>query len=298
MKKRLKISTRWLLPFAAGIICTLVFIGFVSVIQRNQEKKKEQANSNIIAPYYDKKSFQLPAEMNSVATTSATIKIPIIMYHYVEYVKDVGDLVRKKLDINPNLFEGHLKALDDAHYKTYFVRDIPDILEGNIQYSTHSAVLTFDDGYEDFYTVAFPLLKKYQMKATMYIIYDFIGKKGFMDEQEIREILASGLVELGSHTFDHLYLKQTPESTARKQIIDSKKKFEERFGVQIKTFAYPYGAFSPETINLVKEAGYVAAVSVIPGMQQSENNILYLNRVRPGIFTPQTIIKVMENYNK
>lgn len=288
----------WILPFVTGIVCTLVVFGFLYMIQKNQEKKKEKEESNIEAPYYDKKEFKLPAGMKSEATISGTIKIPIIMYHYVEYVKDVGDLIRKRLDISPYLFEGHLKALDEAHYKTYFVRDIPDILDGTIHYSTRSAVMTFDDGYEDFYTVVFPLLKKYQVKATMYVIYDYIGRKGFMTESEIKEILTSGLVELGSHTLDHLYLKLMPDSVASKQVIESKKKFEDRFGIQIKTFAYPYGAFSQETVNLVKEAGYTAAVSVIPGMQQSTNNILYLNRVRPGIFTPQTMIKVIENYQK
>lgn len=292
-------NSRWIFPFVAGIVCTVIIGSVVYSIQRLKEKKKVQAaDPNIIAPYYQKKDFQLPEGIKSIASTSATVKIPIIMYHYVEYVKDANDIIRKKLNINPYLFEGHIRSLEETRYKTYFVRDIPDILDGKIKYSTRSAVLTFDDGYEDFYSVVFPLLKKYQMKATMYIVYDFIGRKGFMNEEEIKEIMASGLVELGAHTLDHLYLKFLPENTQRKQIIESKKKLEELFGIQVKTFAYPYGAFSEETVNLVKEAGYTVAVSVIPGMQQSTDNILYLSRVRPGIFTPQTIVKVIEDYKK
>jgi peptidoglycan/xylan/chitin deacetylase (PgdA/CDA1 family) len=80
------------------------------------------------------------------ASFSATLKIPIIMYHYVDYIKDVEDLIKKRLYINPDLFEGQLKALKEASYKTYFVREIPDILEGKIEYSIRLAVLTFDDG--------------------------------------------------------------------------------------------------------------------------------------------------------
>jgi len=293
---------RFFIPFIAGVVFAAIVGGLILGIRFLGTKNETQSNKHIIAPYYEKKVFQLPDEIKAKATASAMInekvKIPVIMYHYVEYVKDINDIIRKRLDINPALFEGHLKSLKEANYKTYFVKDIPDILDGKINYSTKSAVLTFDDGYEDFYTVAFPILKKYQMKATMYIVYDFIGRKGFMNEQEIKELLASGLVELGSHTLDHLYLKLMPESIARKQVIESKKKLEERFGIEVKTFAYPYGAFSEETVRLVKEAGYTAAVSVIPGMQQSKDNILYLNRVRPGIFTPQTIIRVMENYKK
>jgi len=71
------------------------------------------------------------------------------------------------------------------------------------------------------------------MKATIYIIVDFIGRRGFMNEKEIKEVLDSGLVELGSHTLDHLYLKLTPESTARKQIFESKKILEEKFKVKV-----------------------------------------------------------------
>ena len=290
-------NKRIIFAFILGSVFALVLFLFV-----RKEKTKTFNNfknlSKIEAPYYDKKVFKLPKELEKKASVSANLKISIIMYHYVEYVKDIEDLIKKRLDISPDLFEGHLKALKEASYKTYFVKEIPDILEGKIEYSSHSAVLTFDDGYEDFYTVVFPLLKKYQMKATIYIIVDFIGRRGFMNEKEIKEVLDSGLVELGSHTLDHLYLKLTPETVARKQIFESKKVLEEKFKVKVETFAYPYGAFSEKTIDLVKEAGYKAAVSVIPSMIQSKENLFYLSRVRPGIFMPKTMIKVIENYKK
>lgn len=291
-----------LTAFLAGMAFIVVIGSLVFGVRLLSEKKKPNIVRQTIAPYYEQEEFKLPQEIVNRATASATtvpiMKIPIIMYHYVEYVKDINDLVRKKLNINPYLFEGQMKSLEEAGFKTYFVKDVPDILNGKIGLSSKSAILTFDDGYEDFYTVVFPILKKYQLRATAYIIYDFIGRKGFMNEKEINEILASDLVEIGSHTLDHLYLKLVPESTARKQIFESKQKLEERFRIKIMTFAYPYGAFTQETVNLVKEAGYIAAVTVIPGMQQSEQNLFYLSRVRPGIFTPQTIVQVIENYKK
>ncbi len=296
MKKKYILS-----GFLTGALCMVVVFTLGFIIRKVIVKKQSLLNSYIEAPYYDKKVFQKPVDLEKIATSGAfvkNVKLPIIMYHYVEYVKDENDLIRKKLDINPYLFEGHLRSLHNADYITYFIKDIPDILGGNIENAKKTIFLTFDDGYEDFYTVVFPLLKKYQMKATIYIIYDFIGRKGFLTEKEIRELIESGLIEIGSHTLDHVYLKQAPESVIRKQIIESKKKFEERFGIEIKTFAYPYGAFTKEAIDIVKEAGYTAAVSVIPGMQQSKENLLYLSRVRPGIFTPETIIKVLENYKK
>jgi len=254
-------------------------------------------NPVIVPPYYEKKFFQKPPEIKQTQPISQ-IKLPIIMYHYVEYIKNLEDVVVKRLDINPAVFEKQLATLKENGYQTYFVKDIPEILDGKIKISSKSAVLTFDDGYEDFYTIVFPLLKKYQMKATIYIIYDFIGRKGFLNKTQIEEIAKSNLVEIGSHTLDHVYLKQSPETVARKQIFESKKRLEEMLGFDIKTFAYPYGAFNQKTIELVKEASYSAAVSVISGTHQSKENLFYLSRVRADAFTGAYMIRILEKFKK
>jgi len=281
------------------ILLLCISIGYFIERQKSlQLLKQVQMQDSIIAPYYDKEAFKKPDIKKEINKVENKIKIPILMYHYVEYVKDDGDLIRKKLDIVPSLFEAHLKELKKANYETYFVKDVPDILNGTIHYSTQSAVLTFDDGYEDFYTDVFPLLKKYHMRATIYVIYDYIGRKGFLNEEQIRMLAESDLIEIGSHTLDHIYLKTITKEYADKQIIESKKKFEDKFGIKIYTFAYPYGAFNMDNVDSVQKAGYIAAVSVIPGMMQSNDNLFYLNRVRPGIFTPSTMIRIIESMNK
>jgi len=299
-KKELKKYT--FLLVAMSIVALVFFVAFFVELRKstqlNVQINKLIEKQNIEAPYYDKSVLQLPDNLKNKGLGLNRTKIPIIMYHYVEYVKDDGDLIRKSLDIIPSLFEGHLLALRKANYETYFVKDIPDILDGSTHYSTQSAILTFDDGYEDFYTVVFPLLKKYHVRATVYVIYNYIGRSGFLDEKQIAELAESGLVEIGSHTLDHVYLKQAPDQYAEKQIVESKQKFEERFNIKIKTFAYPYGAFNNKNIESVKKAGYTAAVSVISGVMQENENLFYMSRIRPGLFTPQTIIRVIEQMNK
>ncbi len=288
-----------ILALAAGFVLGVIVSGLTVYVAKKILSKK--SSSSVVAPYYDNKVFRLPDDLEKQASAEAklhpeSIRLPIIMYHYVEYVKDINDIIRKRLDIVPSTFEAEMKALHDNGYRTYFVRDIPDILNGNIVPGKQSVVLTFDDGYEDFYRDVFPLLKKYRMRATIYVIYDYINRKGFLTDAEIKEVLASGLVELGSHTLDHVYLKQMPESQALTQIVQSKQKLEKRFGVTVMTFAYPYGAFSADTLTMVKQAGYTAAVSVIPGVMLSESNLMYLPRIRPGLFGPQTMVKVLETY--
>jgi peptidoglycan/xylan/chitin deacetylase (PgdA/CDA1 family) len=251
------------------------------------------------APYYEQKVFQRPRELDmpknasisAIATDSPQFRLPIIMFHYVEYIKDIGDLIRRKLNISPYIFEKELEELDNNNYTTYFVRDIPNIFEKKIEYASKSAVLSFDDGYEDFYSVVFPLLKKYQKKATVYIIVNYIGRKGFLNEEEINELISSGLVEIGCHTLNHAYLQNMSYDAAKKEIFECKEELSSRFKIKIETFAYPYGAFSKETVDIVKEASFSAAVSVIPGIYHTKDSLFYLYRLRPGLFTPEDFIK-------
>lgn len=303
-KKRSKIQPLYPGMFFAGVMVTVVVFVAGLLVKQYIVTWKQSDNNQIISPYYDQKAFQMPPGMQSKITTDSakaenkSLKIPILMYHYVEYVKDVNDIIRRRLDINPALFESHLKVLHENNYRTYFVKDLPGILDGSIAYSDKSIILTFDDGYEDFYTDVFPLLKKYQMKATEYIIYDYIGRKGFLNDTEIRELVNSGLVEIGAHTLDHLYLKKLPLSIAKTQIIDSKTKLGQRFGIKVETFAYPYGAFDQDAVDLVKQADYTAAVTVMPGAYQSTDNLFLLTRIRPEVFLPSTMMMVLDSYKK
>lgn len=248
-----------------------------------------------IRKYYDQQILDKPPLVPaSTFRNPSMLSIPIFIYHYVEYVKDKRDTTRQGLDVLPDVFEGHLQLLANTHYTTYFVKDIPDILKGVILFKPDSVVLTFDDGYEDFYTDAFPLLKKYNIKSTIYVVADFIGKKNYMTESQIREIVESNLVELGSHSMKHQKLTLMPINVARKEITDSKEKLEKRFNVKIQTFAYPYGTFSPKLIDLVKEASYSAGVSTVKGIDQSNNNLFFLSRVRAGTISKQGLIKAIE----
>ena len=115
------------------------------------------------------------------------------------------------------------------------------------------------------------------------IIQNDIGKPEFLSHRQIQEMLDSLLIEVGSHTLPHAYLKTMSDNAAKKQIVESKKKLEEEFNIKVETFAYPNGAFNQKTVELVKEASYSAAVSVISGTIQSQENLFFLSRIRQGL---------------
>lgn len=222
-------------------------------------------------------------ETASLASSPAKLRLPIITYHYVEFVKDKKDTIRQKLTINPRLFEQQVKSLHDAGVQTYFVKEVPALVRGDLQLASKSAVLTFDDGYRDFYTDAFPILKKYQIKSTIFLISSFLGRSDFLTLDQVTEMLGSGLIEVGSHTLHHVNLKKANLNTATVEIAQSKTNLEKLFGISVESFAYPYGAYDDQAVRLVKEASYSAAVSTVPGAFHTQDDLFILKRWRAGV---------------
>ncbi len=224
------------------------------------------------------------ASSSSAQRLSRAVRIPILVYHYVEIVQNPRDRLRQAMNIKPDTFELQLQLLQKNGYQTYFVRDIPAMIDGRQDLPQKGIMLTFDDGYADFYQYVLPLLQKYNMKATLYIVDNFIGKDGYLTADQLKEIVLSGLVEIGGHTEDHLRLTTLSEADARKQIAEGRDRLQKDYGVSVTTFAYPYGSYNDMLQRLAKEAGYIAAVSEDKGIVQTEKTLFSLPRLRAGAF--------------
>ncbi len=240
---------------------------------------------------------EIPPEVQkSIANTKPTkqIYIPILLYHYVEYVKDAGDTIRKSLNIIPAVFDAEVKTLKDKGYTFLTPKDLADILDDKSKLPERSVILSFDDGYRDFYTDVFPILKKYNAKAITYIVPNFLNKPNNMDVWQLKEIVKSGLVEIGAHTMNHAYLVGLPKKRVEYEVIQSKKYLEKQLGIQVVSFAYPYGAFDNQAINVVKDAGFKTAVTTIHGNLVMDINRYFIYRLRPGARVGESLIKLIE----
>ncbi|MCX5709893.1 MAG: polysaccharide deacetylase family protein, partial [Candidatus Omnitrophica bacterium] len=141
----------------------------------------------------------------------------------------------------------------------------------------------FDDGNKDNYTRAFPILKKYRIPATMFVIVDEISRPqgDRLSWEEIRIMLDSVMVDIGSHTMGPqplVFIKS--EDELRRQIFESKKILEERLGNKIGLFSYPEGFFNAKIRQLVIDAGYLGAVATNPGRKYPSNDAFLLKRIR------------------
>ncbi len=210
---------------------------------------------------------------------SRRIRVPILMYHYIESPQDSKLL---GLYHDPSIFEAQLKGLSDGCYITVFVHDIGRALSGKEKLPPHPIALTFDDGYESMYTNAFPLLKKYNMKGTMYVIVDNLDTPGYLTSAQAKEMAESGFVEIASHTLHHVELRKASYQTAVTELNESKTKLEGIIGQPVYSFAYPFGLFTSRDEYLCKMAGYETCASTYPGQVQTWNKRFSLYRYRPS----------------
>ncbi|MFZ2024877.1 MAG: polysaccharide deacetylase family protein [Microgenomates group bacterium] len=219
-------------------------------------------------------------------------RIPILLYHYVEYVEDKGDTIRQSLNITPYTFDKQLQTLVDAGYTFLTAKDLGELFDGKItKLPEKSVLITFDDGYRDFYTDVYPILQKYNAKATVYVIAGFVYHRNYMTEAQLKEIAASGLVDVGAHTVHHVGLTNADKKTEKKEVEESKKILEDILGTSVVSFAYPDGSYDDYAIQAVRDAGFTTAVSTKPGIENGIINRYALFRLRSGGRIGETLLQ-------
>lgn len=206
------------------------------------------------------------------------IKVPILMYHYVDD-KPTNSKLKAELQVNPQNFREQLDFLKSRGYSTIRLEDLFQALYHDKQIPAKSIILTFDDGYRDVYDFAFLVLKEKGMLGTFFVITNYFGGSSYLTREEIKEMADYGM-EFGSHTQNHPDLSITPRDIARSEIENSKKDLEALIGKKIYFFCYPGGRYNSETLDLVKNANYLMALTTKAGSNHSSANPFEVTRVR------------------
>jgi peptidoglycan/xylan/chitin deacetylase (PgdA/CDA1 family) len=184
----------------------------------------------------------------------------VLMYHAVV---NETDGATGEPSIERALFERQMDFVATRGFETVFVKDVIARYEAKAPAPSHWLTLTFDGGYPDFYTNVYPVLRQYRLKATLFVIVADVGVEGGLTWDQLREVSASGLVEIGSHSWDHIADECLSLDEARREKALSKSVLETNLGTPIVSYAYPYGAFSTRAKRLLQEAGYRGAVGTV-----------------------------------
>ncbi|MGV8980481.1 polysaccharide deacetylase family protein [Clostridium sp.] len=200
-------------------------------------------------------------------------KIPILMYHSIAY--ESGNTAR----LPKEKFKDQMKYLKDNKYTTLTVDELYSYMQTGKLVPSKPIVITFDDGYKDNYTNAYPILKEFGLKATVFIITGTIDSdKNYLTSNEIKS-MDSNNIRIESHTNAHEQLDKLSYKDNIKTMTTSKAKLEEILGRKINYLAYPYGIYNNNTIKAAKESGYKLAFSTEAGWIDKNNNIYSLGRI-------------------
>lgn len=209
-------------------------------------------------------------------------RIPILMYHYISVPPPDADKYRLDLSVTPANFDAQMEYLASEGYHPVRLSDVAEFLRNGKPLPLNPIVITFDDGYADNHQYALPILKKYKFPATFFIITQIVDDKkpGYMNWNQIEDLAIEGM-EIGSHSMTHPDLKDKPRAFQSGEIVGSKLAIESRIGTPVKTFSFPAGKYDAQTLQLLRSAGYLAAVTTDPqGAQQSVDRIFELQRIR------------------
>lgn len=212
--------------------------------------------------------------------TNTPLNVPILMYHYIRTNPDPKDTLGDDLSVSPDHFKDQLSYLKSHGFTTVTLDDLVLALTGAHDLPQKPIILTFDDGYDDVYSTVYPLLRASGMVGTSYVVTNFIGKPGYMDEREVVELDKSGVMTIGSHTQYHVDLSKQTTKRATTEIVESKKELEQLLGHSVNNFCYPSGKYTDDVARAVGDAGYLTATTVAPGTRHAYNDRLTLTRVR------------------
>ena len=179
--------------------------------------------------------------------------LPILGYHRIGRLR--GDHVPT---VSAESFERQLALLARFRYRVLPLDDIIGRLEAAQPLPRRAAVITFDDGYEETCTVAWPLLKRFGFPATVFITPGDIGRPAFLTWDQVREMAGDG-VTIGSHTMHHAYLPVVDAAQLPEELVHSKQVLEAQIHRPVHLLSYPIGGYTPEVQAAARQAGYRGA---------------------------------------
>lgn len=289
MAKKMKIIKKIRLAVirSAAFLCLASFLLFLYITPKIQNLKAESVQAAEIK-YVSTESTPAPlptASPTLVPTVyipkGKSAKVPILTYHYISTAAP-DDLTRQSLAVPAEVFDGQMQYLSQNGFTTITLDDLYNYFYREVPLPPKPVIITLDDGYYDAYVNAFPIFKKYNFKATIFLPTDLMETSIYLHWSQIQEMASSGNIVFGSHTRQHKWLPGQNMETLSNEIVESKRILEEKLGTKVNWFSYPYGASDGQVRSIVQKANYLGAVTTLPGEWNSQSEIYSLRRVKIG----------------
>jgi len=258
------------------IITIAILLGTIGVFYKitGLIANKEKDNINTLNVIKTLERFNVKTVFRTLYVNSLkSNKIPILMYHSISYEK--GNILR----VSKESFRSQMKYLKENNYTTLTLDELYLYMKTGKNLPNKPIVITFDDGYKDNYTNAYPILKEFKLKATVFVITNTIDhEKNYLTSTEIKSMDLNN-IRIESHTASHEHLDQITYIDTIKTMKTSKSKLENLLNRRIDYIAYPYGGYTENTIKAAKQSCYKLAFSTNLGWVDKNDNIYSLGRI-------------------
>ncbi|SHJ74076.1 Polysaccharide deacetylase [Clostridium cavendishii DSM 21758] len=259
-------------------ICTFLVVSIVIVMihEKNIKATKTNDPTNTISSKEDKPSIAISENrFEGLTLTNKDIGIPVICYHAI------SESTNNDLLLSPKKFEEQLNYLKENNYTPITMDELYGFLKEEKEVPEKSVVLTFDDGYKDNYTNAFPILKKFNFKATIYVISDSIEDNLYLTKEQIKEMSDYG-IDIESHTQKHDNLSTLNLDKQYETMLNSKEALEKITKKTVSYIAYPFGKYNPNTRIAAEKAGYKLGFNLAGGLADKHDNAYNIDRLYIG----------------
>ena len=207
--------------------------------------------------------------------------VPILYYHYIRNNPNPRDRLGFSLSTPPAMFRAQMQYLADHGFHVISLHEAVVAVRNHSGLPSRPIVLTFDDGYADFFTAAVPILQSHGFTATSFVISGRMGWGGFMTPSQVATASGMGFT-IGAHTVDHVALAAQTPARATWEMKQSKLALEQLLGHPVVDFAYPYGSFNQYDMAQAKSLGFETACSTMYGTAHSAGQLFELSRLRIG----------------
>ena len=199
------------------------------------------------------------------ATVYAQVRVPILLYHYIRQNPYSWDWTGAQLSVTPGEFARQMDWLAAHNYHPTTLGRVLVYLAQGIPLPDNPIILTFDDGYSDLYTAAYPVLRRYMFPATAFVPSSYPGTPGYVTWAQLREMTRSGLLFVGAHGVTHRDLTTLALDQATYELTRSKAEIEDQLGQPVNLFAFPNGHSTGALQTRARNAGYAVALGTWRG---------------------------------
>lgn len=206
--------------------------------------------------------------------------IPAILYHHIQPLEEAMAKNQKNISVTNDSFTNQMAYLAGKGYTTLTPDQLLAGLTGTLP--GKPILITFDDGYRDFYTYAYLELVKNNLAATVFIVTGLVGGADYLTWDQIREMAGSGLITFANHTWSHKNLSSADEEKLKYEVRTAQEQLEDRGLGPVTAFAYPYGTQTKASEEVFKELGIKTAFTTIPGSYQCAKLPYAMRRSRIG----------------